>query len=78
MINQSCSILIPAHDEVDNLELIIKKCFNWLKEHTMNYSVIVVNDGSTDGSKEILNELLIKEPKLKVITHQTNLGIGAA
>ena len=69
---------MPVDDEINNLKPIIEKCFNWLKKHTINYSVLIVDDGSTDGSAELLKGLSKKEPNLKVITHPLNFGIGRA
>ena len=40
--------------------------------------VIVVNDGSTDGSAVVLAELARKEPRLRVVTHEQNRGYGGA
>lgn len=40
--------------------------------------VIVVNDGSTDGSAVVLAELARKEPRLRVVTHEHNRGYGGA
>ena len=40
--------------------------------------VIVVNDGSTDGSAAVLAELMTREPLLRVVTHERNRGYGGA
>jgi glycosyltransferase involved in cell wall biosynthesis len=40
--------------------------------------VIVVNDGSSDRSAAILDELMAKEPLLRVVTHERNRGYGGA
>ena len=40
--------------------------------------VIVVNDGSTDGSAALLQELATREPLLRVVTHERNRGYGGA
>ena len=40
--------------------------------------VIVVNDGSTDGSAAVLAELACREPRLRVVTHERNRGYGGA
>jgi glycosyltransferase involved in cell wall biosynthesis len=40
--------------------------------------VIVVNDGSTDGSAAVLAELACREPRLRVVTHDRNRGYGGA
>ena len=40
--------------------------------------VIVVNDGSTDGSAALLEEVMVREPLLRVVTHEHNRGYGGA
>ena len=45
---------------------------------TDDYEVIVVNDGSTDSTPQILDELARVYPRLRVITHEVNRGYGGA
>lgn len=78
MIKKSIEILIPAYNEEKNVEEVIKKSLLWLKSQTNNYSVLVVDDGSTDRTGEILDSLKKKYKNLKVIHHKKNLGIGRA
>lgn len=59
------SVLIPARNEQDN----IKQCVNSLYgQEYPSYEVIVLNDHSTDKTKEVLAELKIKYPELKIIS----------
>ena len=44
---------------------------------TDDYEVIVVNDGSTDETGAVLDELALREPRLRVIHHGQNRGYGA-
>jgi len=78
MIKKSIEILIPAYNEEKNVEGVIKKSLLWLKSQTNDYSVLVVDDGSTDRTGEILDSLEKKYRNLKVIHHEKNLGIGRA
>ena len=45
---------------------------------TPNYEVIVVNDGSSDSTAQILDELTRVYPQLKIVTHRVNRGYGGA
>lgn len=79
MIKQSLEILVPCHDEAGNIELVVEKSIAWLKQHTKYYRVLIVDDGSTDGTQEILLKLNKKHPShIGIIYHPINLGIGRA
>ena len=68
------SILIPVYNEIRTIEKIIQK----VKEQEIKkIQIIVVDDGSTDGTKELLKKSLYKKVD-KIIYHKTNKGKGAA
>ena len=64
------SIIIPVFNEIKKLPLLIKQ----LEPYKYKNQIIIVNDGSEDGSKKILDS----QEHLKVIHHSVNLGKGAA
>lgn len=72
-LDQPCvSIMVPAHNE----EAVIEKTLHYLL-HELNYSnyeVIVVDDGSTDKTPQILADLAAREERLRVITIEKNKG----
>ena len=56
------SVIIPVY----NAEQYIKRCLNSVLNQTFNdYEIIMVNDGSTDGSLEIMNNYESQNNKLK-------------
>ncbi|MCP5047768.1 MAG: glycosyltransferase, partial [bacterium] len=65
------SILIPCHNEGDNVRETVSYAF---KQDYPNYEVIAINDGSSDNTGEILDELLLEYPFLRVIHLATNQG----
>lgn len=71
-------IIIPMYNEVDNAERCVKTIDEFLNRLNANASIIVVNDGSTDGTGRVLHELSIKLHRLIVETHEINKGYGAA
>jgi len=69
------SVLIPVYNEEKTLEEIIIK----LDQVAINKELIIVDDGSTDGTKEILKRLAQKNRQDLIIeTHALNRGKGAA
>ncbi len=68
------SVIIPVY----NAELFLKKCLNSVINQTFtNTEIIIVNDGSTDGSKSIIDQYTKTNSNLLVI-HKENGGIGSA
>ena len=68
------SFIIPVY----NVELYIDDCLNSIVNQTFNnYEIILVNDGSTDGSKEICISWADKYREIKLI-NQANSGLSAA
>jgi len=68
------SVIMPVYNEAATVAAILEK----LARVPVVDEVIVVNDGSTDGSAQLLTKLKQKNNKLKVITHRKNRGYGGA
>lgn len=65
------SVVVPAYNEAANIPYLIEEFDRFIKDHK-NYEVIVVDDGSEDGTFDVANDY--KRRYLKVIRHKTNLG----
>ena len=68
--NDLVSVIIPIYNERDMIEMVIDAVY---RSTYNNIEVIAVNDGSIDGTKEILDNIRNKYPSLKVI-HQVRGG----
>ena len=66
----ACTVIIPAYNEEEGLGVVLDKLFNTVDE---SYEVIVVDDGSTDRTKEIASRF-----PCEVISHGINRGKAAA
>ena len=65
------SVIIPTYNRLESL----KKCLcSLLKTDRDDFEIIIVNDASTDGTKEYLNNL--NNPKIKTIHHTENKGVS--
>jgi glycosyltransferase involved in cell wall biosynthesis len=70
------SILMPVYNELDTLEEIVRQVRN-VQLDGIEKEIIAVDDGSTDGSKEILQRLA-EAPDFHAFFHEVNQGKGAA
>ena len=81
MINKETfklSVIIPCYNEKNTIHIIHKKVIESLKKYQiLNYEIIIVDDFSNDGTKELLNNL-INEDNTNIYFHEKNLGKGAA
>ena len=76
--NFKLSIIIPCYNEKKTIQAILKKIIESLNNYKIfDYEIIIVDDSSDDGTKELLNEIKNKE-KMIIFFHETNLGKGAA
>src|SRR5262249_20724255 len=72
------SVVIPIKDERDNLAPLHERLRQALDPLGLAYEVLVVDDGSTDGSFSLLEQLARSDPRLKVIRLRRNFGQTAA
>jgi glycosyltransferase involved in cell wall biosynthesis len=77
-LNETLSILIPIYNEEGNLFLLYEKLVAALKKVGRPYEVIFIDDGSSDGSLDILLDLRERNPNVKIISFSRNFGQTAA
>ena len=73
---QTWSVGILCYNEVNTIEKVVLDTYRVLQQATNTFEVIVVDDYSTDGSREKAIELQKKYPQVKVVLHEVNKGIG--
>ena len=74
----SVSVFFPAYNDAATIPSMVIASLLTLPKVTADYEVIVVNDGSSDQTGEVLRELERLYPTVRVITHPTNKGYGGA
>jgi glycosyltransferase involved in cell wall biosynthesis len=75
----SISVFFPAYNDAPSLPSLLERTFAVLRNFVTDYEVIVVNDGSSDNTVDVLTELCqLYTPHLRVVTHPKNLGYGGA
>jgi glycosyltransferase involved in cell wall biosynthesis len=72
------SVLVPAKDEADNLSEFVRLTREALLPLPYACELVIVNDGSLDGTARVLEELKAKHPFVRVVTHRTQRGIADA
>jgi glycosyltransferase involved in cell wall biosynthesis len=72
------SVVFPAYNEADALEIAVEKVIQTLNEFTHSYEIIIAEDGSTDGTDRLADALAEKYPFVKHIHREKRLGRGAA
>ncbi|MBN1354892.1 glycosyltransferase family 2 protein [bacterium] len=68
------SIIIPAYDECDTIEDVFQGISDVFKDWKRDYEVIFVDDGSTDGTSEIMRSFPDRNPHVKIIRFARNFG----
>ena len=72
------SIFFPAYNDSGTIASLVITALRTARRLTTNHEVIVVNDGSADGTAEILEELASIYPQVRIVTHEKNRGYGGA
>ncbi|MCP4256700.1 MAG: glycosyltransferase family 2 protein [Planctomycetes bacterium] len=76
--NVSISVFFPCYNEQDNITGVVEKALAVLEKLGADFEVIIVDDGSSDNTGKIADELADKKERVKAVHHRTNLGYGAA
>jgi glycosyltransferase involved in cell wall biosynthesis len=74
---RSISVLVPAFNEQENLEASVLDVVK-ASQNLADYEILIVDDGSTDGSGELADRLASELPHVRALHHATNQGFGAA
>jgi glycosyltransferase involved in cell wall biosynthesis len=72
------SVLVPARNEQGNIGQVIEQSIRAFQNGNLNGEVVVVNDGSIDGTLEEAQLLAEQHPCVKVLSHRRNLGLTEA
>ncbi len=68
------SVVIPVYNEVSTIREIVVR----VQAVDLDKEIIIVDDGSTDGTRELLQEITLSQDNVRVLYHDRNQGKGAA
>ncbi|MBZ0189623.1 MAG: glycosyltransferase family 2 protein [Candidatus Obscuribacterales bacterium] len=73
----SVSLIIPAYNDEETIGRLLRDADRLLPEVCQSYEIIVCNDGSRDGTLDVIKAEAALNENIQVINHPTNKGYGA-
>ena len=77
-MNANISVIIPCYNEESAILSTLDQTDQFLKAHFADYEIIVVDDGSGDNTKAMVEKLSQGNPEIKLLSHGKNMGKGAS
>jgi glycosyltransferase involved in cell wall biosynthesis len=77
-VSLGISVCMPAFNEAENLGPAVKDAVRVMGERFARVEIVVANDGSRDGTAEVLEGLRRHDDRVRALHHPHNLGYGAA
>ena len=68
------SVVVPVFNEEKGLQLLVERLVAVLQGDKRDFEVVFVNDGSHDGSLDVLRRLHVADPRLKILSFSRNFG----
>ena len=72
------SVFFPAYNEEGNIKSTVLKAKKTLEAVASSWEIIIVDDGSSDGTDKVADTLCRQDKRIKVIHHKPNRGYGGA
>jgi glycosyltransferase involved in cell wall biosynthesis len=74
----SISVFFPCYNEQDNVARTVEQALAVLRKLNADFEIVIVDDGSSDATGQIADEISRRDSRVKVVHHHPNLGYGAA
>lgn len=76
--NRSITVFFPAFNDEGSIGALVSDALDILPRLTDDFEVLIINDGSTDATLDVLENFARQSPNVRVISHESNQGYGAA
>ena len=70
------SFVIPAYNESERLAVSLPKILDYIHQRQLQSEIIVVNDGSTDNTADVVRQFMLQEPEIRLVENPGNRGKG--
>jgi glycosyltransferase involved in cell wall biosynthesis len=77
-VQRSLSVLLPVKDVQSTLNASVHEILDILSDSIERFELLIIDDGSTDATSEVAQELTSHYPQVRVVRHGTSLGREAA
>ncbi len=73
---ESISLIVPVYNEGEMLEGVIKGCIETLKKDFKDFELILIDDGSTDGTGWLMDKIAAGDKRVLVLHNLVNMNVG--
>lgn len=74
----SLSLVLPAHNEEENIRIVVEQALQVLPRYADIFEIIPVNDGSKDATATILEQMAAEDDRVRPVSYAVNKGYGGA
>ena len=76
MVDSDCfvSVVVPLHDDADIVAAFVDETMDVLRRHYASFELVLVDDASTDDSRDVMRELLLRHEGLRIIRLSRGFG----
>jgi glycosyltransferase involved in cell wall biosynthesis len=74
--NESLCVIIPCLNEQPVVRRTVEEVLDHADALPMSLEVVVIDDGSTDGTRAVIQQLCAEDPRVRMIAHDENRGLG--
>ncbi len=78
VIEGKLTLILPAMNEEGNLERVVGRSIEVLNEQVPDWEIVIVDDGSTDSTPELADQLAERDSRIRAVHHPHNRGYGSA